>query len=151
MDHHKAYYEGVPVGPRGEALRRHGDQLESLPNGYLRVIGRVDDTMNLGGIKVGSAEIERVVAGAPGAQEVAAICVAPPDGGPSQLIVCVGTGPSARMDAEKLQQTMQHAIKTRLNPLFKIHDVFVVDQLPRTASNKIMRRQLRTQYERQRT
>ncbi len=151
MDHHKAYYEGVPVGLRGEALRRHGDQLESLPNGYLRVIGRVDDTMNLGGIKVGSAEIERVVAGAPGVQEVAAICVAPPEGGPSQLIVCVGTGPSATMDAEKLQQTMQHAIKTRLNPLFKIHDVFVVDQLPRTASNKIMRRQLRTQYERQRT
>ena len=34
-------------------LRRHGDEMERLPNGYYVAHGRADDTMNLGGIKVG--------------------------------------------------------------------------------------------------
>jgi acetyl-CoA synthetase len=42
---------------------------------------------------------------------------------------------------------MQQAIRKQLNPLFKIHDVVVVDSLVRTASNKVMRRVLRAQYE----
>lgn len=33
-------------------LRRHGDEFERLPGGYYRALGRCDDTMNLGGIKV---------------------------------------------------------------------------------------------------
>jgi len=33
-----------------------------------------------------------------------------------------------------------------LNPLFKVHEVVVVDALPRTASNKLMRRRLRDEY-----
>lgn len=146
--HHEVYYENVPVGPQGEVLRRHGDQLETLPNGYLRAVGRTDDTMNLGGVKVGAAEIERVVARVPGIQEVAAICVTPPIGGSSQLIVYVGMAGSAKTDAPQLHTAMQHEIKTQLNPLFRIHDVLVLEKLPRTASNKIMRRELRAQYER---
>ena len=34
-------------------LRRHGDEFERLPGGFYRALGRCDDTMNLGGIKVG--------------------------------------------------------------------------------------------------
>jgi acetyl-CoA synthetase len=41
---------------------------------------------------------------------------------------------------------MQNSIKRDLNPLFKIHDVVLVDALPRTPSNKVMRRVLRDQY-----
>ena len=33
-------------------LRRHGDEVARLPGGYYRALGRADDTMNLGGIKV---------------------------------------------------------------------------------------------------
>jgi len=33
-------------------LRRHGDEFERLPGGNYRALGRCDDTMNLGGIKV---------------------------------------------------------------------------------------------------
>jgi acetyl-CoA synthetase len=33
-----------------------------------------------------------------------------------------------------------------LNPLFKINDIVLTDKLPRTASNKVMRRVLRQQY-----
>jgi acetyl-CoA synthetase len=45
---------------------------------------------------------------------------------------------------------MQRAIAARLNPLFKIHDVVPVDALPRTASNKVMRRVLRDTYHKSR-
>ena len=53
------------------------------------------------------------------------------------------------MNAASLKTQMQDAIRKKLNPLFKIHDVVIVDGLPRTASNKVMRRTLRAQYEKQ--
>jgi acetyl-CoA synthetase len=49
----------------------------------------------------------------------------------------------------ELKKEMQKMIKTELNPLFKIHDVVLVSALPRTASNKVMRRELRSRYEQQ--
>lgn len=121
-DHDPIYYDGTPPGPDGKVLRRHGDQLEKLPDGSVLAIGRADDTMNLGGIKVGAAEIERVVADLPQVKEVAAIAYSPPEGGPSHLILCVGIGLAAQIDANALQSEMQKAIKTRLNPLFKVDD-----------------------------
>jgi acetyl-CoA synthetase len=41
-----------PLAGTQMQLRRHGDEFERLPNGYYRALGRCDDTMNLGGIKV---------------------------------------------------------------------------------------------------
>lgn len=35
-----------------QRLRRHGDEFERTVGGFYRALGRVDDTMNLGGIKV---------------------------------------------------------------------------------------------------
>ena len=56
-DHGQAYYSGMPSVPGGAwFLRRHGDEFERLPGGAYRALGRVDDTMNLGGIKVSSGE-----------------------------------------------------------------------------------------------
>src|SRR5262249_41854927 len=71
--HDEVYYAGTPNGASRDVLRRHGDYLEKLPNGMFRVLGRADDTMNLGGIKVSSAEIERVLNGVPGVVETAAV------------------------------------------------------------------------------
>ncbi|MBF2048053.1 MAG: AMP-binding protein [Elainella sp. C42_A2020_010] len=124
-------------------LRRHGDYIERFPNGYYRVCGRVDDTMNLGGIKVSSAEIEQVVSRVSGIQEAAAIAFSPPNGGPSQLIIYATLSPQTQQTQTELKAAMQTAIAHQLNPLFKIHDLVILDALPRTASNKIMRRVLR--------
>ena len=140
-DHYEVYFEGTPQLPKLPPLRRHGDGVERLANGYYRIHGRVDDTMNLGGIKISSAEIEGVLNSVSGIQEVAAIAVPPPDGGPSQLVIYTVLLPGA--DTSSLHASLQSAIREHLNPLFRIHDVVVVDTLPRTASNKIMRRILR--------
>ncbi|MBI4582189.1 MAG: AMP-binding protein [Planctomycetes bacterium] len=146
-DHHAIYFEGLPPGPRGELLRRHGDQMERLPGGYYRALGRADDTMNLGGIKVSSAEIERVLGRLEGVRDVAAIAAQPPGGGPSLLVIYAVVDASLNRPPDAWLAIMQQAIRGDLNPLFRIADVRLIDQLPRTASNKVMRRQLRAEYE----
>ncbi len=141
-DHHEVYFAGTPRGPNGEILRRHGDEMQQLPGGYWRGHGRADDTMNLGGIKVSSAEIEKTLQSVPNVLETAAIAVSP-DGGPSQLVIYAVCSAGQPSNKEQLLAAMQNAIKRDLNPLFKIHTLERLDALPRTASNKVMRRELR--------
>jgi len=202
-DHYSCYYGDMPAGRNGEVLRRHGDEVElvrerafSMSGGkvstlgsYYRALGRCDDTMNLGGIKISSVELERVCNTTSGVLETAAIAITPPTGGPSLLLIyVVRTAPVAlpppvevnaatmsmsdllgaqdtttktanistpaapvalvatEAEIAELKAQMQVSIKTRLNPLFHIFKVIDTDKLPRTASNKIMRRVLRDEY-----
>jgi acetyl-CoA synthetase len=142
-DHASVYYADVP--DIGRPLRRHGDQMERFGNGYLRALGRVDDTMNLGGIKISSAELEGTFEDMDEVSEVAAVGVPPIGGGPDRLVLFV-VPCNEMIDGEALRQDMQQRIRARLNPLFKIHEVVLIDVLPRTASHKVMRRTLRADY-----
>ena len=144
-DHKAAYYDDCPTPPSGEPLRRHGDRLIRLPGGYYRAEGRADDTMNLGGIKVSSAEIERVVLQAGNISEAAAVAVPPEGGGPEQLVVFAVAKEAGQIDSDKTLNEMRGLIRSTLNPLFHLTRVVFVDALPRTASNKVMRRKLRDQ------
>jgi acetyl-CoA synthetase len=146
-DHNQVYFANIPdISSSSTPLRRHGDQMERLSNGYYRGLGRVDDTMNLGGIKVSSVEIEQVLNAVEGISETAAIGVSPTEGGASQLIIYAVVAPNVEINKEALKASLQKAIAQHLNPLFKIYDLVIVDVLPRTASNKVMRRVLRAQF-----
>ena len=151
-DHSEVYFAGTPR----PNLRRHGDAIERLGNKFedepwltgmkYRVHGRVDDTMNLSGIKVSSAEIEEVLNVVDGIQETAAVAASSEDGGPSQLVIyTVLAASESEPTKQEIHATLQAALSEHLNPLFRIHDVVIVDTLPRTASNKVMRRLLRQQ------
>ena len=151
-DHNEVYFAETPQ----PNLRRHGDAIERFSNAFetepwlagtkYRVHGRVDDTMNLSGIKVSSAEIEEVLNGVDGIQETAAVAVSPKDGGPSQLVIyAILTASNAAVTKQEIHETLQAELSQRLNPLFRIHNVVIVEALPRTASNKVMRRLLRDQ------
>ncbi len=145
-DNFEVYYQGCPK-PNGCYLRRHGDQVEALGRGYYTVHGRVDDIMVLFGAKTGSAEIERALHGHPDVAETAAIAVKPKDGGPNNLVVyTVPAKEKGILDKEKLKAEFQGIIKAKVSPLFRIHDIVLTDSLPRTASNKVMRRMLRDEY-----
>ncbi len=143
-NHDEVYYEGCPRGPNGEVLRRHGDQIARLAAGFYQARGRADDTMNLGGIKVSSLELERVVNEHPAVFESAAIAVQPGGEGADRLVLYVVLEPSAEVAA--LRKELSTRIGTALNPLFKIHEVVTIETLPRTASNKILRRELRSHF-----
>ena len=145
-DHHEVYFAGTPKRPDGTRLRRHGDQMQRLPGGYYRAHGRVDDTMNLGGIKISSAEVERVLNSVEGIRETGAISVVPAEGGLEHLVVYVVPELHAESNDRRLKVILQQVLAERLNPLFRIHELIIVDTLPRTASNKVMRRELRRRY-----
>ena len=142
-DHHAAYFQDVPRREDETVYRRHGDCLQRLPGGSFRAHGRIDDSMNLGGIKVSSAEIERVLNLIEGIRETAAIAVAPPEGGPHQLAVFVVLEAGNEANPVVWTTCLQTAISRQLNPLFRIERLAFVAALPRTASNKVMRRTLR--------
>ena len=152
-DHDGVYYAGCPAGPRGKILRRHGDHTQRLHRGYYRAQGRADDGMNLGGIKVSPLELERIIDGHPSVYESAAVAAQPEGEGAERLVVYVvpegGSGaagsPSAfDLDPAALKSELQALVSAGLNPLFKIYQVvIVVDELPHTASGKLVRRILR--------
>ncbi len=170
-DHDEVYYEGCPSGPRGEVLRRHGDHTQRLHRGCFRAQGRADDGMNLGGIMVSPLELERIIDGHPAVYESAAVAVQPEGEGAERLVVFVvpdaGSGsasafrtdespkgrddsftdlinsPETVPDSGSLKPELQALISSGLNPLFRIYRVIVVDELPHTASGKLVRRILR--------
>jgi acyl-coenzyme A synthetase/AMP-(fatty) acid ligase len=112
---------------------------------------------------VSSVELERVVVqNVPSVLEAAALGFPTPGGGPEQLHLFLVLTPEAAAGAaaaagsggggggvsgsvlQQLHTACQNAIKQELNPLFKVQRVIQVDSLPRTASNKVMRRMLKS-------
>ena len=149
-DHHQEYYQDSPQGLGGKILRKHGDTYKLYPDILKNTIfykssGRADDSMNLGGIKISAVEIEKIINQHEAVYECAAVAVAPKEGGPEALIVFfIPTANS--YDVSLLKITWQKMLSKTLNPLFRIHDVVKRDTLPRTASNKLMRRVLKREY-----
>ncbi len=143
-NHEEEYYTGCPTGPNGEVLRRHGDTITRLSKGFFRAQGRSDDTMNLSGIKVSSLELEGILDTHDSVYQSAAVAVQP--GGEGAEILVIFAVLRVIRDCKALQGELQTLIGKYLNPLFRIHDLVIVDNLPRTESNKITRRSLRAQY-----
>lgn len=143
-NHHETYYANIP-SYQNKKLRKHGDELQTLENGFYKANGRVDDTMNLGGIKVSSVQIEAVVNSLNFVKEAAAIAVSPVDGGPSILVVYYVA--TMNLNKNEALKKVQNCVKTKLNPLFKVVDLLKIDNLPRTASNKVKRKVLREEYQ----
>ncbi len=144
-DHEKEYYANCPLGPDDEILRRHGDHMARLYKGYFKAQGRADDTMNLGGIKVSSLELETAINQHTAVYESAAIAFQPGGEGQEKLVLFIILKNEIEFDL--LKGELNSIISKRINPLFKIYDLVIVQSLPRTASNKLMRRTLRKEYQ----
>ena len=140
-DHKQTYYSS-PFRWKGRMLRQHGDHFRRLPGGYYEAGGRADDTMNLGGIKVSSIELERAINSIPGVRESAAVA-ANTLAGPSQLQIFLVLDSKEVLPESEWRTRCNQVLKEELNPLFRVAEVQLLDKLPRTASNKIMRRLLR--------
>ncbi|XP_074371046.1 putative acyl-activating enzyme 17, peroxisomal isoform X1 [Apium graveolens] len=147
-NHYKVYFKDMPAW-HGKILRRHGDMFERTSSGYYHAHGRADDTMNLGGIKVSSVEIERITnAVDDSVHETAAIGVPPQGGGPERLVIAVVFKDSnvSTPDLDRLRVSFNSALQKKLNPLFKVSHIVPISSLPRTATNKVMRRILRQNF-----
>ena len=73
--------------------------------------------------------------------------VQPGGEGAEQLVLHLVPAPgSGTPDMNALKAELQQLIRERLNPLFRVHELVLLPDLPRTASNKLMRRVLRRRY-----
>lgn len=132
---HDTYFE------RFKHLYFTGDGVKRDEDGYYRILGRVDDVINVSGHRMGTAEVENAINEHPRVVESAVV------GYPHKI---KGQGIYAFVIADMTDRTvanLTNEIKVTVNniigPIAKPDKVLIVPGLPKTRSGKIMRRILR--------
>ena len=118
-----------------------GDGARRDENGMYRIIGRVDDVINVSGHRMGTAEVENAINEHP--QVVESAVVGYPHDIKGQGIyayVILGAGAGA---GEGLKAEIIATVRREIGPIAKPDKIQFVDALPKTRSGKIMRRILR--------
>ncbi len=118
-----------------------GDLVREDEEGYIYVVDRLKDMLISGGENVYPAEVERALVEHPAVAEVAVVGVAHPRWVETPLAVVVAA-PGAEVEAEEL---IDHC-RERLAGYKKPAAVVFVEELPRNASGKILKRRLRDAY-----
>lgn len=118
-----------------------GDSAKIDKDGYFRIIGRTDDVIKVSGYRLGTAEIESVIASHPAVAEAAAIAL-PHElkGNCIHIVVVLRMGYTASKELE--HQMIMHMVE-HLGPIARPEEVTFADLLPKTRSGKIMRRVLK--------
>jgi acetyl-CoA synthetase len=120
----------------------HGDLASVDADGHWHIHGRSDDTLKIGGRRVGPSEIESALVAQPGIAEAAVIGV--PDAMKGQQIVAfVVSRPGT---PQPQGDTLVSAVTTALGKAMAPSKVHVVNLLPKTKNGKIMRRAIRARY-----
>jgi propionyl-CoA synthetase len=111
-------------------------------DGYVFVMGRVDDVINVAGHRLSTGEMEEVIAGHPDIAECAVIGVADPvKGQQPRAFVVLSAG--ADRDPERLQEEVVELVRTTIGAFASLRTVDVVRALPKTRSGKILRSTMR--------
>ena len=118
-----------------------GDSAKRDEDGYIWVIGRVDDVIKVSGYRLGTAEVESALVSHPSVAEAAAIGL-PHEvkGNAIYTYVILRQGVEA---TEELKETLRNHVGHEVGPIAKPQQVKFVDSLPKTRSGKIMRRVLK--------
>lgn len=119
-------------GKEGQRLYRTGDFGRLLPDGNLEFVGRKDEQVKIGGQRIELAEIEAVLRGCPGVDDVAVVIVQNEVGDNKQLAAYY-TSPESNTSSESLRDYAA----TKLPGFFIPHHFMAVKQFPLTANKKI--------------
>ncbi len=117
-----------------------GDGAVEAPDGYFRILGRIDDVINVAGHRLGTKELESAALMVDEVGESAVVPVPDPIKGVlPHIFVSLKPGiePSKEIE-DKIVQTMVKEI----GPIAKPGRVWIVPDMPKTRSGKIMRRVL---------
>jgi acetyl-CoA synthetase len=107
-------------------------------DGYFRILGRVDDVINVAGHRLGTKELESATLTVPEVAEAAAVPVMDElRGRVVEMYVSLKPGfePSAEMETK-----VSKAIETEIGKIARPKNVWIVPDMPKTRSGKIMRR-----------
>jgi len=131
----ETYWQTVP------GIWVHGDLALKHDSGHYFMLGRSDDTIKVAGKRVGPAEVEEILVEMQGIREAAVIGADDPVKG--QAIVAFI---ACEANADAISKAASIRIQERLGKPFAPRAVYVVPQLPKTRSSKIMRRVIRSIY-----
>lgn len=130
-----AYWETVPnVYFTADGARRDQD-------GYLWIMGRVDDVLNVAGHRLSTMEVESALVNHPSVAEAAA--VGRPDEIKGEGIVVFVTLKQGKIADDKLKQALREHVSKEIGALARPDEIRFAESLPKTRSGKIMRRLLR--------
>ncbi|RVX40575.1 propionyl-CoA synthetase [Nonomuraea polychroma] len=132
----RSYLERYP----GHYLTGDGGHLDA--DGYLYVMGRIDDVINVAGHRLSTGAMEEVIAAHPDVAECAVIGVA--DQLKGQLPVgFVVLKAGAERDPAELERELTALVRERIGPVAAFRRAVVVARLPKTRSGKILRATMR--------
>ncbi|HZR51012.1 MAG TPA: acetate--CoA ligase [Streptosporangiaceae bacterium] len=115
-----------------------GDGAVQAPDGYFRILGRVDDVINVAGHRLGTKELESSALVVPEIAEAAAVPVIDDvRGRVVEMYVSLKPGFTPSADIENKVKT---AIETDIGKIARPKNIWIVPDMPKTRSGKIMRR-----------
>ena len=118
-----------------------GDGAKLDDDGYLWVLGRVDDVMNISGHRISTAEVESALVDNPKVAEAAV--VGAKDDTTGQAIVAFVTLKGGVEPSDAVGQELRGHVATKIGAISRPKLIIFTDDLPKTRSGKIMRRLLR--------
>jgi propionyl-CoA synthetase len=132
----RSYLSAFP----GNYLTGDGGRFDD--DGYLYVMGRTDDVINVAGHRLSTGAMEEVLAGHPAVAECAVIGVRDPlKGQQPRGFVVLKAG--AEVDPSVLESELVALVREQIGPVASLRRVDVVAALPKTRSGKILRRTMR--------
>lgn len=139
----EAYWSEFPKTRNHPGWYFTGDGARRDKDGYIWIIGRVDDVVNVSGHRLGTAEIESALVSHKHVAE-AAVVTRPDEVKGSALIAFVSLKSSAKgANHDKLREELRAHVAREIGHIAKPDEVRFADALPKTRSGKIMRRLLR--------
>ncbi|MDX1614451.1 MAG: acetate--CoA ligase [Candidatus Promineifilaceae bacterium] len=120
-----------------------GDSAKKDEDGYLWVIGRIDDVIKVSGYRLGTAEIESALVSHPAVAEAAVIGV--PDELKGNIIKAFCILRQGYEGGDSLERELRDHVGHEMGPIGKPATIDFVKSLPKTRSGKIMRRVLKAQ------
>ena len=124
-----------------EGVYLTGDGARRDQDGYLWIMGRVDDVIKVSGHRLGTMEIESALVSHAGVAEAA--CVGRPDDVKGEAVVAFVTLEGGHHGNDKLREELRAHVVKEIGALARPEDIRFTDALPKTRSGKIMRRLLR--------
>jgi acetyl-CoA synthetase len=123
-----------------------GDGASTDEDGYFRIVGRIDDVLNVSGHRLGTMEIESALVANTKLVAEAAVVGRPDDlTGEAVVAFVVTKGPRPTGDdAKKVAAELRDWVAKEIGAIAKPKDIRFSDNLPKTRSGKIMRRLLRS-------
>lgn len=110
-------------------------------HGYIAVLGRADDVLNVAGHRIGTAEVESALVSHPSVGEAAAIGI--PDPVKGETIKCFVLLRAGHSGSDALSAALIDHVRRELGPIAAPSVIEFVTALPKTRSGKIMRRYLK--------